>query len=68
MNIHEYQARQLLRDHGIPVQPESLSRPATEGPRTADKMVLAIYEFNKPLHHHRWRGFFSLQDWSIYAL
>jgi len=23
MNIHEYQARQLLRDHGIPVKPGS---------------------------------------------
>ncbi len=22
MNIHEYQARQLLRDHGIPVKPD----------------------------------------------
>ncbi len=37
MNIHEYQARQLLRDHGIPVKPESLSYPATEDSRAADK-------------------------------
>jgi succinyl-CoA synthetase beta subunit len=51
MNIHEYQARQLLRDQGIPVKPESLSCPATEGPRAAGKKVLAICESNKPLHH-----------------
>jgi len=25
MNIHEYQARQLLRDHGIPVKPDFMA-------------------------------------------
>ena len=35
MNIHEYQARQILRDHGIPVPPGEVATTAEEVERLA---------------------------------
>jgi len=67
MNIHEYQARQLLRDHGIPVQPENLSCPASNEPKAAIKSRKYV-DLTNLFTNTDGEVFFSLQDWSIYVL
>jgi len=39
MNIHEYQARQLLRDHGIPVKPDFMATSVDEVEQKLSRLI-----------------------------
>ncbi len=42
MNIHEYQARQILRDHGVPVPPGEVATTAGQAAQAAEKFGGAV--------------------------
>ena len=42
MNIHEYQAREILRSHGIPVPPGEVATTAEEAREAADRFGCAV--------------------------
>ena len=42
MNIHEYQAREILRAHGIPVPPGDVATSADEAERIADRFAGSV--------------------------